>query len=281
MEDHSLEQLIDIRTFLIETSSAHARLDAHSSTEVITTTMCHECDRLKAFMGSCISAAEDVLRTGLLPKLPIESFYYPPPHPRSQARIRPPDDYYRRFVPKKFLAHESFQLDAVVPKSTHSGAIEIGGAFHSGYFTGRPPEVELWFAVNYHDTVTAFGWLLKEWRRLIGQLLRGLPNLELWGNGNGLDTRPTDPATRLEHYLAAGDTDSSTPNLFSLRSAFSSTSPLQDIQLTVAVFLCLFDCVYRLTSKRADPDCLLSHYQSLSLLLPKAAFRASTIFAKE
>jgi len=82
----------------------------------------------------------------------------------------------------------------------------------------------------------------------------------------------------LECHLAKPKPSGFTPNLFSLRSYFSAEDVDQDVVITLAVFLCFFDAVYRLCSEKADPDRLLRHYETLSKHVPKVPFRSTTIF---
>ena len=283
MATRSRAGVIGIQTFLEEAQREIGNLTEQSSQDLVAATLEVEQKRLINFVTSGISAAEDIVQTGILPDLTIQTSYFPPPLARPIARLRPPDNYYRRFAPKALLQHPGFRPDLIVPKNDRSAGIEIEAAFIAPYSPQVLPTFDLRFEVNYEDTIRAFRWLLQEWRRPIGQLLRGLPNLELWGNGNTLDaakgSRTKDPPARLEFHFAhppeIGD------HLFSLRRSFDSDDTDDDVVITLAVFLCLFDAVYRLTAGRADPDRLLRHYQVLVAHLPKAPFRITTILPKK
>jgi hypothetical protein len=283
---------IGIQQFLIEAERGLSALSKESPKELIASTMAVEGKRLDEFLWSAVFAADKILDTGVVPSLIPESSYFEPPLARPQTKLRPSDDYFKQVFnrrgSKELREHPGFRWDLVLPQHGHSSALELEAGVYIPYHRDGPPHFELTFEVNYDDTLTAFKWLLREWRRPIGQLLRGLPNVELWGNGTTIDgpkdCRSKDPAFLLEYHLAlprGPDISNMTPNLFSLRSSFSPEDTDEDVVVTCAVFLCLFDSVYRLTCDRVEPDRLLKHYHTLLPHIPKAPFRAASIFPKE
>lgn len=280
---------VGIQAFLNEAEHGLADLDEHSPKDVVTATMDREGKRLDDFVVSAILAAEEIVNTGLVPNLKSDSSYFPPPLAQPVIKLRPDDDYFKQWfkrrADKEITQHPAFQLDEIVPKKGHSAAIEIEASVYTPSTSRNQLKFDVEFEVNYEDTITAFKWLLQEWRRPVGQLLRGLPNLELWENGRPIDApkdqRTKDPAILLQHYLAQPKPSGLNVNLFSLRSSFSAEDIDQDVVITFAVFLCFFDAVYRLTTERSDPDRLVRHYHTLMEHLPKAPFRVTTIFQKE
>jgi hypothetical protein len=283
MATRSRAGVIGIQTFLDNAECEINSLTECSPEDLVVATMDVERKRLLNFLKEGMFAAEDIVRTGILPDLTSETSYLPPPHARPLVKLRPPDSYYWGLAPKALLEHPGFRPDLIIPASGCSGAVQIEAEFISAYSPDVTPTLDLRFEVNHPVTIKLFRWLLQEWRRPVGQILRGLPNLQLWGNGDTLDgpegCRAKDPATRLEFHLAhppaCGD------HLFSLQSSFSSDDIDQDVVLTLAVFLSLFDAVYRLTAGRADPDRLLRHYQLLVAYLPKAPFRITSILPQK
>jgi hypothetical protein len=281
---------IGIQGFLIEAERGLSALSKENPKELIASTMSVEGKRLDEFLWSVVFAADKILDTGVVPSLIPESWYSEPPLARPQTKLRPSDDYFKQVFnrrgSKELREHAGFRWDLVIPKHGHWAALELKAMVFIPYHRDEPAEFELTFEVNYNDTLAAFKWLLHEWRRPIGQLLRCLPKLELWGNGTTIDgpkdCRSKDPAFLLEYHLARPKKESDmTPNLFSLRSSFSSEDTDEEVVNTCAVFLCLFDAVYRLTCNRVDPDRLLKHYHTLLPRIPKAPFRATTIFPNE
>jgi hypothetical protein len=279
---------IGIQAFLNETQSQIATLDEHSPKDLVDIIMDRELIRLKEFMNSAVIAAENILQTGLVQNLVFNSSYYPPHHSfdaRPVVGIRPSNNYFLRFIAKELLDNPNFNLDEILPQSGLTRAVMIEAEVVTPYHSQTQSKFDLQFGVNNDDTITAFKWLLQEWRRPIGQLLRGLPNLEVWENGRPVeapkDQRTKDPATLLQHYLSRPKPAWPNTNLFSLQSSFSAEDIDQDVEITFAVFLSFFDAVYRLTTERSDPDRLLRHYQALVEHLPKTPFRATTIFPKE
>jgi hypothetical protein len=279
---------IGIQKFLIEAERGLSCLNQESPEELIVSTMAVEGKRLDDFLWSAVFAADKILNTGVVPNLIAECSYFKPPLARPQTKLRPNDDYFKQVFnrrgSKELKEHHEFRWDLILPKYAYSAAIELEAAVYLPYYCDEQPRFDLTFEVNYDDTLTAFKWLLREWRRPIGQLLRGLPNVELWGNGTTIDgpkgCRIKDPAFLLEYHLTQPNESNSTPNLFSLRSSFSPDDTDDDVVISCAVFLCLFDAVYRLTCDRVDPDRLFKHYQTLLPHVPKAAFRAASIFVK-
>lgn len=279
---------IGIQAFLNETESQIAILDEHSPKDLVDTIMDRELVRLRQFINSAVSAAKDILQTGLVQNLVLNSSYFPPQDgadARPRIKIRPSNNYFRRFISKELLDNPHFQLKEILPESGLLSAVEIEAVVVTPCNSQTQSIFDLQFGVHHADTIAAFKWLLQEWRRPIGQLLRGLPNLELWENGRPIDApkdqRTKDPALLLQHYLAQPKPSGSNVNLFSLRSSFSAEDVDQDVVITFAVFLCFFDAVYRLTTERSDPDRLLRHYRTLMEHLPKAPFRVTTVFPKE
>jgi hypothetical protein len=276
---------IGLREFLTTGEKKTALLTEQSSKELFTATMDVELERIKGIMRSTAFAAEEILHTGIVSDLIMNSIYFEPPIPQTLSRLRPPDEYYRRFASKDLLEHPGFRMDLIVPNGEQSAAIEIQAEFFTTRLTQCTPQLELSFEVNYDQTLVVFNWLLKEWRRPIGQLLRAIPDLELWENGTTIESligcRTKDPANRLEAFLVKPVENTQGDKLFSLRRSFSLDHTDQDLIVTFATFLALFDAVYRLTTARADPDRILKHYQILENLLPRAPFRLAAIFPKE
>jgi hypothetical protein len=281
---------IGLQEFLIEAERGLSTLNEESSKELIASTMAEEGKRLNEFFWSAVFAADKILDTSIVSNLTPENLYFAPPLARPQTKLRPSDDYFKQVFKRRgskaLRESPGFHWDLVLPQHGHSAALELEATVCRSYNRDRPPEFELTFEVNYDDTLAAFKWLLREWRRPIGQLLRGLPNLEVWGNGTTIDgprdCRSKDPAFLLEYHLAQPKQESDmTPNLFSLRSWFSPEDTDENVVTTCTVFLCLFDAVYRLTCDRVDPDRLLKHYHTLLPHICKSPFRATSIFPKE
>jgi hypothetical protein len=280
---------VGLTEFLAEAEQGLSTLNTDSSKEMVSAAMAVEGERLNKFFGSVVIAADNILDTGLIPNLVSEHWYYGVPCPRPEMRLCPADDYFKQVFNRRgskgLKDHPDFRWDLVLPGHGESAGLELKSTVYLSYGTAKAPEFELSFEVNFDDTLMAFKWLLREWRRPIGQLLRGLPRLQLWGNGTTIEgsqnCRSKDPAFLLEHHLGRQREIDGTANLFSLRALFSPEDTNDDLVTTCAVFLSLFDAVYRLSGKRVDPDRLLRHYHKLLPLVPKAAFRGTSIFSKE
>jgi len=279
---------IGIQEFLIAEERGLSALHKESPQEAISSTMNEEGRRLDDFLWSVVLAAERILNTGVLEQLIPEASYLGSPIARPVSKLRPDDDYFKVLFKKgrskQVWEVPGFSWDLVIPHRGNCAAIELEGAVYLPYRREQPPEFQLSFEVNYDDTLNAFRWLLSEWRRPVGQLLRGVPNLELQGNGITIDgpkgRRTKDPATRLAYHLAQITNPEVEPTYFSLCVSFGPEDTDDDVVMACAVFLCFFDSVYRLTCERVDPDRLLRHYQTLAPYIRKAPFRATMIFPK-
>jgi hypothetical protein len=258
-------------------------LNEQSPKDVVDETMKREGKRLDTFLVSRMFETDKLLNTGLIPQLQIYGSYFSPPLARPMVKIIPPDSYYLRNAPTHLLKHPGFHPDLVIPKASHCAALEIEALFIAPYPFHPQPILDLDFTIHYESTMTAFKWLFQEWRRPIGQLLRGLPNLELWGNGTAIDPpqndRTKDPAALLQYHF--DEKKSRDDNMVSMKCSFSAENTDHDIVVTVAVFLCFFDAIYRITNQRADADRLFKYYQVLIKHLPKAPFRKTMVFPKE
>ena len=289
--DRSRSGGIGIQKFIRETERELAALTEQSPKDLVTVVMNHEGKRLDDFVVSALLAAEEIIKTDLVSKLKSKSSYSLPPLAHPIIQLLPDDDYFKQWfkrrADKEITEHPAFCVENYIPKNGFR-AIEIESSVFvpcAPYAQGET-KFNVQFGVNGDDTVAVFKWLLQEWRRPIGQLLRGLPNLELWGNGNTIDgpkgCRTKDPAELLKYHLDQPKPDDNlNPNLFSMQSSFTADDLDEDVVITFAVFLCFFDSVYRLTIDRCDPDRLLRHYEILKEHLPKAPFRSTTIFPKE
>jgi len=273
----------EIKKYLCEAEYGLTGLTEQSPKDIVDETMKREGKRLKNFLLPRISEAEELLETDLIRQLQIYGYYFLPPFPRPVVKIMPPDSYYLRFASAELLSHPGFRPNLVVPESGSASAVEIEASFIAPFPSRPRPTLDLAFAIHYESTMAAFNWLFQEWRRPIGQLLRSIPNLELWGNGNPIELpkgqRTKDPVALLQHHFEKEK--SPDDNMISMKCLFSAENSDRDIMLAVAVFLGLFDAIFRITDKRADADCILRHYNALVRHIPKAPFRKNTIFAKE
>lgn len=273
---------LGLQEYLNEAQSGITDLNEGSSMDTVAGIMEREGKRLDQFVSSSISAAENIIHTGLVANLVKEPSYFLPPLPRPRLKLRPDNKYYYRFASKEMIACNGFHEDWVVPKFDYNAGIEFEFSFiaDSSY---SPQSFDVEFSINYNETMKAFEWLFNEWRRPMCQLLRGIANLELWRNGNTIDAkkgvRVKDPEILLKYHLekSKGTDD----HMVSMRSSFSVNDSDESVVQAIAVFLSIFDAVYKLTIKPANPDCLLHHYDTLLHYLPKAPFRITSVFPWE
>lgn len=255
-------------------------LHKDSSEELIQATMRIELERLERFVKSLARSAEEILETGLIDEFVLEASYFRPPLSQPKIKLRPPTTFYRKLAPKKLLQRPGFSDSLIVPGFGYSAGLEIEVTMVNSYAPGVPPVVDVQFEVNHVETIRLFEWIFNEWRRPLCQLIRGLPNVQLWGNGLTLDgpkgSHTKDPGILLDHHLGR-HYERPEDRLVSLRSEFAADDVDRDIVLTFGVFLALFDAVYRLTDARANPDRLMRHYERLIQHLPKSPFRKASI----
>jgi len=195
MASRSREGQLGLQTYLNGAELGVAGLTKGTPKDVIEEVMERELKRLKRFTGTMLFAAEDVLHIDLVSRLKITSQYLPPPQAYPELRFRPPDEYYLRelFWPKEFLDQQRSQPETLLPQNWSAG-IQIESAFVNSWSAQGVPQLKIELDVNYDVTVRAFKWLLQEWRRPIGQLLRGLQNLEInaHSGARGIPSKSTD-----------------------------------------------------------------------------------------
>ncbi len=282
MASRSRSDSTELQTYIQAAQTELVVLTEQSSKEFITATMEIEMQRLKRFVINNATAADAILDAGIVPQLMVEASYFPPPLARPKIKLRPTEEFFIRNAPKSLVNHPQFSRELVVPGFGFCAGLEIGASFILPYAPNIQSAIDLEFEVNYEQTIQAFRWLFQQWRRPLCQLLRGLPDLELWGNGISLDppkgSHTKDPGVLLERHL---NTRHERPedNLVSLRSSFTADDVDSEVTNAFAVFLALFDSIYHLNADRANPDRLLRHYESLISRLPKPPFRKTSIFS--
>ena len=281
-KNQSVVEEIGLREYLGQAELGIGKVNEQTSPDEAAKLMIREGERLDKFVFSVISAAENVVQTGLIPSLVTAASYMLPPLPRPFIKLRPNDKYYYRFASKEMILSSSFRADWVVPKYDHSAGIEFEFCFVSSnqHF---PESFDMDFNINYPETMKAFKWLFTQWRRPMCQMLRGAEELKLWGNGSPLDSiygvRTKNPEALLETHFA--NQKKPEDNMVSMRCSFRTDNEDQSVILTAVVFLSLFDSIYKLTTNRANPNCLLRNYETIMPHLPKAPFRISSIYPLE
>src|SRR5882724_1480411 len=174
--DRSRTSGIGIQKFLRDAERELAALTEHSSKDLVAVTMKCEGKRLDDFVISALLAAEEILKTDLVPKLKSKGSYSPPPLAYPVIQLFPDDDYFKQWfkrrADKEITEHPAFCVEDCIPKNGFR-AIQIESSVFvpcAPYAQGET-KFNVQFGVNNDDTIAAFRWLLQEWRRPIGQLL--------------------------------------------------------------------------------------------------------------
>jgi len=119
-----------------------------------------------------------------------------------------------------------------------------------------------------------FRWLLKEWHRPLGLMLRPVSERP-WINDCGRPQlkgfRGKDCIREVELYLQDAGRDPA----FAFEFSLQADTPPEQVTRAFTVFLAVWDALYMLTVPRCDPDRLHKHYLKLRDTLPGVAFRES------
>lgn len=198
----------------------------------------------------------------------ITSNLWEQPHTCATTRLRADDSWYLRdgkpwHVPPKGHGGGSFYLETTL--------FAPCPASHTDWYIR--PTVTLELHISY-EMCEPFRWLLHEWRRPLGMLLRPVserPWLNDCGRPQLKGFRGKDCLREAELYLQDPGEDPA----FAFEFTFQSDTPADQITRAFAAFLAVWDSLYMLTVPRCDPDRLHKHFLQLRDRLPGVPFRES------